>query len=305
MYSKISVIIPTKNRPLDLSKAVKSILSQSRVPDQLIIVDQSQSTESANLIESYLIENFFNKYLYIHDSNINGLVSAKKIGVTSSFGDIISFLEDDIILEPTYFEEIENGFIANSQMLGCSGIIINQPSKSKVHQLFFDIFHIGIFRDNRDKFFGQKFKRSNSFIPCNTLSGGVSSWRKEVFPEIPFDDINGFHMLEDIDYSTRAADHFGNRFYINTMAHLSHFSSPLNRDSSGKRFRRKTMEFIIFYKKRQSFSFAFLSLIWLLIGLMLDAIVKSLDDKSLAPLKGYIEGIKDGFMADIKFNSNE
>jgi GT2 family glycosyltransferase len=189
-------------------------------------------------------------------------------------------------------------------MLGCSGIIINQPSKSKVRQLFFDIFHVGLYKDSRDKFFGRKFMMSNDFILCNTLSGGVSSWRKEVLSVIPFDDVNGFHMLEDIDYSTRAADYFGNRFYINTMAHLSHFSSPVNRDGNREKYRRKTYEFIIFYKKRRLFPFASLSLFWLLIGLMLDAVVKSFNDQSLEPLKGYINGVEDGLKADIKFTSN-
>mgnify|MGYP000465487560 CR=1 FL=1 len=37
----ISAVIPTKNRPHDLLQAVRSILSQKRLPDQLIIIDQS------------------------------------------------------------------------------------------------------------------------------------------------------------------------------------------------------------------------------------------------------------------------
>ncbi len=36
---KISVIIPTKNRLVDLQKAIASITSQSRPPDQLVLVD--------------------------------------------------------------------------------------------------------------------------------------------------------------------------------------------------------------------------------------------------------------------------
>jgi len=304
LTSKISVIIPTKNRPLDLSRAVESIISQSRVPEQLIIVDQSEINESLILIENYLKKINFTEYTYIHDENINGLVSAKKVGVNNSSGDIVSFLEDDIILEPNYIENIENGFMSIPNMLGCSGIIINHPSRSKPHQIIFDIFHLGIFKDDRDKFFGKKFINSSDIVLCNMLSGGVSSWRKEVFSAIPFDDKNGFHMLEDIDYSTRAAEYYGNRFYINTMAHLSHFSSPLNRDSARVKYCRKTFEFIMFYKKRKSVSFAFTSLFWLLIGLALDSIAKSLSDRSLEPLKGFLNGVYQGFNADIKLISN-
>ena len=299
MSNRISVIIPTKNRPLDLYKAVKSILSQSMRPDELIIIDQSESSHSLNLLECYFHEALYTNYKYILDPNINGLVSAKKKGVSNSSGDIILFLEDDIVLESSYIENIEKGFVSNSNMLGCSGIIINQPNKSKAYQIFFDIFHFGIFQDKRNKFFGKKYIESNLFIPSNTLSGGVSSWRKEVFVSVPFDDINGFHMLEDIDFSTRAACHFGNRFFINTMAHLSHFSSPINRSSSKLKHYRKVCEFILFYKKRRNLPFAFNSLIWLLIGLLLDAIFQALCNKSFEPLAGYINGVKDGFAKEI------
>ena len=37
----ITAVIPTRNRPDDLERAVLSICAQSRLPDALIIVDQS------------------------------------------------------------------------------------------------------------------------------------------------------------------------------------------------------------------------------------------------------------------------
>ena len=305
MPNKISAIIPTKNRSIDLEKAIKSILVQSKLPDELIIIDQSDSTESYDLTKALLIQKLLNKYIYILDTTVTSLVSAKKLGVMKASGNIICFLEDDIILEPNYFNNINNGFIYKEDMLGCSGIIINHPKRSFIGQYIFNIFHLGIFRDYRSKYFGANSSFSNELIPCNTLSGGVSAWRKEVFDMIPFDDLNGFHMLEDIDYSTRAAGYFGDRFYINTQAHLSHFSSPVNRDTTGVKFRRKNFEFIIFYKKRSSFPFALVSLVWLLLGLMLDAVAKSLGDRSLAPLKGYFNGVWDGINAEIKLISNE
>ena len=36
-----SVVIPTKNRPTELATVIDSLLAQSRLPDQLIIIDQS------------------------------------------------------------------------------------------------------------------------------------------------------------------------------------------------------------------------------------------------------------------------
>ena len=38
-----SVVIPTKNRPTELATVIDSLLAQSRLPNQLIIIDQSSS----------------------------------------------------------------------------------------------------------------------------------------------------------------------------------------------------------------------------------------------------------------------
>ena len=46
----ISVIIPTKNRPNDLLAAIKSIVDQNRIPDQIVVIDQSEGDESETLI---------------------------------------------------------------------------------------------------------------------------------------------------------------------------------------------------------------------------------------------------------------
>ena len=48
MTDSIAAVIPTRNRPVDLGKAVKSIIAQQRLPEALIIIDQSEGRESAD-----------------------------------------------------------------------------------------------------------------------------------------------------------------------------------------------------------------------------------------------------------------
>ena len=51
---KLSVIIPTLNRPNDLIAVVNSIFDQSYFPNELIIVDQSTEMESYNSVQDLL-----------------------------------------------------------------------------------------------------------------------------------------------------------------------------------------------------------------------------------------------------------
>ena len=295
----LTVVIPTRNRPADLTNAIKSLCYQSRLPDELIVVDQSVDDLSVRSIKSHetLMKKF--KLIYIHDSNILGLVEAKRVAVKNASGQIICFLEDDIVLEADYILQIELGFIKQSTMMGCSGVITNPPKENFLYRFLFNIFHRGIFNDNRMKVRSVYHGYDHNLIQSNMLSGGVSAWRREVFDEVEFDVANGFHMFEDIDFSTRVDRHYGNRLFINPNARLAHYCSPINRDLLGARERRKIRECFTYYKKRKDWQNAPISFYWLLLGMLLEAIFQSFSCLSFKPIQGYILGLRDGYTKKI------
>ena len=98
----ISFAIPTINRPDDLKKAVESIVEQTRLPDELIIVDQSSDNKSKIIVENILKKFPQIKLKYIWDSKIKGLVQARQVAQVKSVGSLLLFGEDDIILEKEY-----------------------------------------------------------------------------------------------------------------------------------------------------------------------------------------------------------
>ena len=294
-----TVIIPTCNRPDDLLAAVQSIFLQTRFPDELILVDQSSDNLSKISVKN-IFRNFEKfKLHYVHNPKILGLVDAKRVGVTLASGDIICFLEDDIVLEPEYIEQIELGFIKQSNMIGCCGIITNPPKANFLYRFLFNIFHRGIFNDNRMKIRSVYHGYDHNLIESNMLSGGVSAWRREVFDNVEFDVANGFHMFEDIDFSTRVAQHYGNRLFINPNARLAHYCSPINRDVLDIRQRRKVRECFTYYKKRKDWPSAAISFYWLLLGMLLEAIFQSFSCLSFKPIQGYMLGLRDGYTKKI------
>ena len=74
----LSIVIPTKNRPDDLGEAVQSILSQTVLPTQLIIVDQSATEESRQRVKATWDAASLSTHgpavdlIYIHDTSITG-----------------------------------------------------------------------------------------------------------------------------------------------------------------------------------------------------------------------------------------
>ncbi len=295
----ITAVIPTRNRPKDLSNVINSLFIQLRLPDELIIVDQSADDLSCRAITNRLSKFKQIKLTYIHDPKIAGLVDAKRVAVNQACGDIVCFLEDDVVLEASYIYQIELGFTKNPNMIGCSGVITNPPNVNFLYKFLFVIFHRGIFKDRRIDVNGIYIGYSNSLIKSDMLSGGLSAWRREVFDKVEFDVANDFHMFEDIDFSTRVARYYGNRLFINPNARLAHYCSPINRDLLGARERRKIRECFTYYKKRKDWPNAAIPFYWLLLGMLLESIFQSFSCLSLKPIQGYLLGLLDGYAKKI------
>ncbi len=295
----LSVVIPTLNRPHDLTKAVESILTQTMLPGEMIIIDQSPDAISKDIVETLMSRERDISLNYVLDKKISGLVEAKHVAAGMANGDIVCFLEDDVVLETTFLEEIVKGFKNHPNMLGCCGIVTNPQSQSWYYTFIFHLFHRGIYRDKRVGIYGNHIGKGHDLIESNFISGGLSAWRREVFSKVPFDIQNGFHMYEDIDFSTRVSEIFGKRLFINPNARLAHYCSPINRDFLGGRQRRKLIECIIYYKKRRKWSAAKISLVWLLIGLFFEAIYQSISARSMSVLNGFFRGLIEGFKKKI------
>ena len=288
----ITAVIPTRNRPEDLERAVLSICAQSRPADELIVVDQSPGDESRTRVEKALATASRPARIdYGHDPRITGLVDAKRVAVARARGDLVCFLEDDVVLERDYLQMIERGFESEPAMAGTCGIVTNLPPLPPLYFRFFHFFHRGIFRDPRVGVTGVVKGSGLPLIPSEYLSGGLSAYRREVFEAVSFDVANQFFALEDIDFSTRVARAFGPRLFINPNARLEHRMSPVNRGVLGARQERKVREFIVFYKKRRNVGARPAHLALLGIGLFLEAAYQAVRSRSFGPVPGFFRGL--------------
>lgn len=299
----ISAVIPTKNRPHDLVKAVDSILKQDRVPDELVIIDQTLGDESKKAVQvQFELTQTTIRLVYVHDPKVSGLVEAKERAVTESCGEIVSFLEDDVVLFPDYFHQLERTFCENSFVLGCGGVAVTVKEYSELYRILFKIFHRGIFNDPRLDLHGRGCGTgSHALVNSRYISGGISSYRREVFDRVPFDTVNGFFALEDIEFSTRSVAAFGvEHFYVNTAVRLEHYASSLNRARLGARWQRKLREYILFYKKNKETPGAHLDLVFLLAGLGLESLYAALRSVHHGPLVGAVTGLLEGVRYKLK-----
>lgn len=94
MYKCISVIIPTHNRPLQLLRALKSLISSSYKNFEVVVVDDSTKTyadKNRDIIDA-LSKNLDIQYINIEPATVG---RARNLGIRKSTGEVICFLDDD------------------------------------------------------------------------------------------------------------------------------------------------------------------------------------------------------------------
>lgn len=280
--------------------AVESIEKQLRRADELVVVDQStEPLDRDDLARCDHVAGTAGSLVYIHDTHISGLIHAKHVGSRRATGDIVCFLEDDIVLEPEYLAQIEASFRGDAGMQGASGVVTNTPRPGSAYVFFHELFHRGVFDDPRPRVYGnlERLKSDpnrSRLIPSHALSGGISAWRRGVFERVPFDLATGFHMLEDIDFSTRVQREYGPCLYINPRARLAHHFAPAGRDTYGRRESRKVQEFFKFHRKHRRDWRDSVALAWLLLGIGLSSAAFSLRHLTFKPIVGFFSGIRAG-----------
>jgi GT2 family glycosyltransferase len=289
MILSFSVVIPTKNRLDGLLNVLSSILGQSLIPDNIIIIDQSDRTNSASIKK--LFRSFsYTTFKYIYNKKITGLVDAKNQSLKYISTDLIFFLEDDEILLENYFQNMHKAFVSNKNIYGLSGIITNHPKNSLFYLLFFNLFHVGIFNDKRPSlFFKYSNGSTNDLISSDKISGGVSAWKASVFNFVKFDTTNNLHYTEDIDFSSRVAKEFPNSLFISLDSKLMHFPNTASRDYA-LIMQKKIQEYKIFIYKRISIT-NLISFFWLLIGFFMESIFLSIKNLNINYFVSFVKGL--------------
>jgi len=99
--SKISVIIPTHNRPELLKRAVQSVLNQSFQDFEIIVVDDGLEKRANKIIEKINDKRVF----YFQNKQNLGASASRNIGIKKSKGEFITFLDDDDEFYPNKLEK--------------------------------------------------------------------------------------------------------------------------------------------------------------------------------------------------------
>lgn len=132
MEPLISVLIPTFNRPNELMRAIKSVISQTYSKIEIVISDNSSDLRSQEKLSQIDFRN--RKLIYNRNKeNIGPILNWKKAIELSTGKYCIVLPDDDFLINPFYFEDAINAFKCNNvKLVFTSCIFGHKTSKHSI-----------------------------------------------------------------------------------------------------------------------------------------------------------------------------
>jgi GT2 family glycosyltransferase len=295
----VSLIIPTKNRSSDLEHTLESVFGQKILPTQLIIVDQGQGDETRKSMEKLFADARFRvrekiQLCYISNTKISGLTVARNRAMEVAQGDIWLFLDDDVVLEANFLEELLSVYQRYPQVTGVSGIISNYLRPSLPYRLWAFAFARGPFQDERQAVYWQADRlRVSEPIAVTKLGGGLMSFRGDAIRGRCFDEnLCGVSDGEDVDFCARLGPDA--LLVIAPRARLVHKKSPIGRAQEHWLRRFARANYYLYHRNWERGFRNGLAFVWLNMGLGLVAALASIRRVSSSPWLAFVEGARDG-----------
>jgi glycosyltransferase involved in cell wall biosynthesis len=115
----ISVIVPVYKVEPYLRRCVDSILAQTFVDFELILVDDGSPDQCPAICDEYAAKD--SRIKVIHQPN-GGLSDARNKGLANAKGNYIGFVDSDDWIDPNYYEKLLKTLIQFNADIACAGI---------------------------------------------------------------------------------------------------------------------------------------------------------------------------------------
>ena len=235
---KASVIIPTYYRSHDLSCLFNSLLEQRVKPGEVLVIDDTPNTEIKSLCEKYFAE--FGRtgvtLVYVKNRRERSISVARNVGANMARGNILLFIDSDVILYPDYIEKVLDTFKKYPRVLGVGGwekrlIDYQHPEGVRFYllQLFDKLFFLWHFSRNSCNAFEIPIELSST-THSQYLNGQSLSLRKSVFNDLQFDEnLKGYSWMEDFLFSASINKKYPESLLITPEAMYTHTISAESR----------------------------------------------------------------------------
>jgi len=234
-YPFVSVVIVNFNGVKVLSPCLNSLLLTDYPNFDIIVVDNGSSDDSVNVLEEFRKQSE-NRITVIKNSCNLGFAEANNIGVGSSSGEYVAFLNNDTIVDENWLRALVNTLEINPSVGAVQSLLLKNASVVDSVGAAMDIF--GTASDIVVPFNKLSLSRSQNEI----FSACAASMliRRDLFRRVGGFDPKFFAYFEDADLSWRIRLN-GYRIVLNVDSIVYHL-----RGTTSRKFRGNVFDFHLY-----------------------------------------------------------
>jgi len=200
----VSVVICTRDRPRELARCLASLPNQTRVPDQVIVVDNASSDDRTHEVAVNA------EAIYVREDR-PGLDFARNAGVRTASGHIIVYTDDDVQLHPRWLERMVHAF-DDERVMAVTGLVLPAELETEAQMFFEERWPFG--RGYRPIVFDRDFFKLDRTVGCPVWeigAGASMAFRRAIFDRVGlFDerlDVGQAGCSGDSEYWHRVLTH--------------------------------------------------------------------------------------------------
>jgi glycosyltransferase involved in cell wall biosynthesis len=131
MQNLISIIIPTYNRAHLIGETLNSIIAQTYIHWECIVIDDGSTDYTDELLEFYTQKDSRIQFHHRPASRPKGANACRNYGFEISKGEFINWFDSDDVMLENFLESMLEFFSGSIQFAICSGYYTNQELKIK------------------------------------------------------------------------------------------------------------------------------------------------------------------------------
>jgi glycosyltransferase involved in cell wall biosynthesis len=198
----ISVIVPVYNGEKFLPGCLAALSSQSYDSYELIVVDDCSTDESAAISRKY-------GAMVLRMPRQSGPAGARNLGAQEAHGEILFFVDADVVVKPDTLERIGDDFVNHPQISAVFGSYDDEPAEKNFISQYKNLFH--------------RFVHQQSSSEAATFWAGCGAIRRNVF--LAVDGFNAKRYprpaIEDIELGYRMCSK-GHRILLDKQLQAKH-----------------------------------------------------------------------------------
>lgn len=199
---KISVLVTTYARRSYLEKCLQSLLSQSRPPDEIVLVTRTGDEETEQYVSGLLAGHEGPVEFRWGKVSEPGVMAANRVGLPLVSGEILCYIDDDAVAHPDWIERIERRFEEAADLGAVGGRDVQQTSNGVPDDLVKAVGRVHWY----GKITGQHHLRSPGYREVEAIKGCNMAFRRALLTG--FDDRiigNGYFYEVDLCFAVRQA----------------------------------------------------------------------------------------------------